>query len=368
LKCLSYECIGHEALHNIRRAVGVGIASALKSPHTRSKTSRAFVTAETSTGQTWQLSAQLAKSDRTRVQEDIAVAHIALTLLECVQTNSSPIPLGEKKSTIAGDLWEINCFHPNYTEPSEITRDSIRDGVQRILDDGEESILLLPFQTPLGVAFRCIRRTVLPPHSIVFPGSFNPVHEGHVELAKGAMQRTDSKMAFFEISITNADKPALSLDTVIERLEKFLQIPTLHEAENASILSHCRWGVLLTNAPLFKQKVDILQPLHVSRTDNRPKPLPFVIGTDTLVRLVDPKYYNGSHEQMVKALEGMACDFVVGGRLEQKKTDDGTEPVFMSGEDEIKKLPDSIRPKFTALPDFRVDISSSEIRKKESNG
>jgi len=67
-------------------------------------------------------------------------------------------------------------------------------------------------------------------------------------------------------------------------------------------------------------------------------------------------------------LEGMACDFVVGGRLEQKKTDDGTEPVFMSGEDEIKKLPDSIRPKFTALPDFRVDISSSEIRKKESNG
>lgn len=359
---------GHEALHNIRRAVGVGIASALKSPHTRSKTSRAFVTAETSTGQTWQLSAQLAKSDRTRVQEDIAVAHIALTLLECVQSNSSPIPLGEQKSTRAGDQWTINRFRPDYTVPTEITRESIRDGVQRILEQGEESILLLPFQTPDGVAFRCIRRTVLPPHSIVFPGSFNPVHEGHVELAKAAMEETDSKMAFFEISITNADKPALSLDEVTKRLEKFLDIPTLHEEENASILSHCRWGVLMTNAPLFKQKVDILQPLHVSRTDNQPKPLPFVIGTDTLVRLVNPKYYNDSYEQMVAALEGMACNFVVGGRLEQKKVDDGIRPVFVSGEDEIEKLPDSIRSKFTALTDFRVDISSSEIRKKTSSG
>ena len=357
---------GHEALHNIRRAVGVGIASALKSPHSKSKTSRAFVTAEMSTGQIWSLSAQLAKSDRTRVQEDIAVAHIALTLLECVQTNSSPIPLGERKSTKAGDSWEINRFQPDYKDATEATRESIRQAVERILDQGEESVMLLPFQTPSGVAFRCIRRTVLPPHSIVFPGSFNPVHEGHVELAKASMEKTDSKMAFFEMSITNADKPALSLDAVIERLEKFLKIPLLQLEENTSILSHCRWGVLLTNAPLFKQKVDVLQPLHISRTDNKPKPLPFVIGTDTLVRLVDPKYYSNSHEQMVAALEGMACDFVVGGRLEQKKTDDGVKPVFVSGETEIEKLPDSIRPKFTALADFRVDISSTEIRRQTS--
>ena len=65
---------------------------------------------------------------------------------------------------------------------------------------------------------------------------------------------------------------------------------------------------------------------------------------------------------MMAALQAMACDFVVGGRLEQKKTDDGTKPVFVSGESEIAKLPDAIRPKFTALEDFRVDISSSEIR------
>ena len=206
-------------MHNIRRAVGVGIASALKSPHSKSKTSRAFVTAEASTGQIWSVSAQLAKSNRTRIEEDIAVAHIALTLLECVQTDTSPIPLGERKSTKAGDTWEINRVQPDYVDASEATRESIREGVERILDHGEVSVMLLPFQTDSGVAFRCIRRTVLPPHSIVFPGSFNPVHEGHVELAKASMEKTDSKMAFFEISITNADKPAMSLDAVVERLE-----------------------------------------------------------------------------------------------------------------------------------------------------
>jgi nicotinic acid mononucleotide adenylyltransferase len=351
----------------MRRAVGVGIASALKSPHSRSKTSRAFVTAETSTGQIWTLSAQLAKSNRTRVEEDVAVAHIALTLLECVQTNTSPIPLGQRFSTKAGDTWEVNRLQPDYADAKEATRASICHGVERILHKGDESVMLLPFPTESGVCFRCIQRNVLPPHSIVFPGSFNPVHEGHVELAKASMAKTDSKMAFFELSITNADKPALSLDTVIDRLEKFLQIPMLQLEENTSILSRCRWGVILTNAPLFKQKVDILQPLHISRTDNKPKPLPFVIGTDTLVRLVDPKYYNHSYEAMVEAIEDMACDFVVGGRLEQKKSDETATPTFVSGSEEIDKLPDSIRSKFTALEDFRVDISSTEIRRQQSN-
>ena len=359
--------IGHEALHNIRRAVGVGIASALKSPHSKSKTSRAFVTAETSTGQIWSLSAQLAKSNRTRVEEDIAVAHIALTLLECVQTNTSPIPLGERFSTEAGDTWEIHRSQPDYDNMAEATRESIRQSIDRILYQGDESVMLLPFRTPSGVCFRCVRRTVLPPHSIVFPGSFNPVHEGHIELAKASMAKTDSKMAFFELSITNADKPALSLDAVVERLHEFLRIPQLHVEENTSILSRCRWGIVLTNAPLFKQKVDILQPLHISRMDNKPKPLPFVVGTDTLVRLVDPKYYNNSYEEMVAAIEGMACNFVVGGRLEQKRTDDGSEPVFVSGQGEVDRLPESIRSKFTALSDFRVDISSSEIRQQASS-
>jgi nicotinic acid mononucleotide adenylyltransferase len=359
---------GHEALHNIRRAVGVGIASALKSPQklATSKTSRAFITAEVSTGQVWSMAVQLAKSDRTRVEEDIAVAHCALTLLECVQSETSPIPRGVRQATMAGDQWEIQCLQPDYADAQELNRASIREGVARILERGEESVMLLPDPTSgTGVAFRCIRRTVLPPQSIIFPGSFNPVHDGHVELAEAAMAQTSSKMAFFELSITNADKPALSLEAIQERLDNFLQMPLLNKAGEASILSDCRWGILLTNAPLFKQKVDILQPLHVSRTDNQPAPLPFVIGTDTLVRLVDPKYYNDSYEEMVVTLEGMACDFVVGGRLEQKKNGSSVAD-FVSGETEVNKLPDSIRSKFTALSDFRFDISSSEIRRQLS--
>ena len=44
----------------------------------------------------------------------------------------------------------------------------------------------------------------------------------------------------------------------------------------------------------------------------------FVIGYDTYVRILDPKYYGDSVEQMEEAIEKIcldaSCGFVVGGR------------------------------------------------------
>lgn len=101
-----------------------------------------------------------------------------------------------------------------------------------------------------------------------------------------------------------------------------------------------------------------------------PAPLHFVIGTDTLVRLLDPKYYSNSEEEMLRALSNMPCRFVVGGRLEQRKnkvdSDDSADaPVFVSGQEEVDQLPTELHAKFSILPDFRVDVSSTEIRKQK---
>lgn len=44
------------------------------------------------------------------------------------------------------------------------------------------------------------------------------------------------------------------------------------------------------------------------------------IGTDTMVRIINPKYYGNRKEHMIKALEDMnskGVHFIVGGRLEQ---------------------------------------------------
>ena len=47
-----------------------------------------------------------------------------------------------------------------------------------------------------------------PQPSVLFPGSFNPMHEGHVLLARVAEELRQQPVAF-EISVTNVDKPPL---------------------------------------------------------------------------------------------------------------------------------------------------------------
>src|SRR5947208_12776204 len=55
-----------------------------------------------------------------------------------------------------------------------------------------------------------------PQPSVLFPVSFNPMHEGHVLLARVAEEHRQQPLAF-EISVTNVDKPPLAADPVRNR-------------------------------------------------------------------------------------------------------------------------------------------------------
>src|SRR5213075_1439540 len=59
-----------------------------------------------------------------------------------------------------------------------------------------------------------------PQPSVLFPGSFNPMHEGHVSLAQAAEELRQQPVAF-ELSVTNVDKPPLAGETVRQRLAQF---------------------------------------------------------------------------------------------------------------------------------------------------
>jgi hypothetical protein len=95
----------------------------------------------------------------------------------------------------------------------------------------------------------------------------------------------------------------------------------------------------------------------------------FVIGTDTMVRIINPKYYGDSVDNMLEAVREMGdlgAHFVVGGRLEQSK--DSATKKFITGEEELVDLPKDVREMFTIIEeeDFRVDLSSTEVRARTS--
>jgi nicotinic acid mononucleotide adenylyltransferase len=241
---------------------------------------------------------------------------------------------------------------------------------------------------------------------IIVPGSYNPPHHGHVGLANAAVKalqqirRTEEKKCnesssssnmlrsrysslesfsttsstsssalkniwqkvdkytyptvLFEMSVTNADKPPLDPSEVERRVSFF---PSLSDMPKD-------WGVILTNAPLFSQKTSLLEEvLNCTPFSNRK--MTFVLGTDTFVRIINPKYYNNSVENMIDALVEMkekGVHFIVGGRLEQTES----AKKFINGEEEVKSLPMHVQEMFTLLTEeeFRLDVSSTEIRKQ----
>src|SRR5439155_12492175 len=105
-------------------------------------------------------------------------------------------------------------------------------------------------------------RTDCPRPAAVLPGSFNPLHPGHTGLAAAAAGRLSVPVAF-ELSVANVDKPELTADEVARRVARFAGLGP----------------VWVTRAATFEAKAGLFPGAA------------FVLGFDTAVRLIDPKYY-----------------------------------------------------------------------------
>ncbi len=164
---------------------------------------------------------------------------------------------------------------------------------------------------------------------MLLPGSFNPLHSGHMLLARVAEELRQQPLAF-EISVTNVDKPPLTAPTVRHRLTQFVG----------------KSPVELTRAPTFLEKTRLFPGAT------------FVIGADTAERLVAPRYYGGDEVRMHLALDEIASSgtsFLVAVRIDAAGRVRGLSDIA---------VPRRYSDLFEEIPEqrFRFDTSSSEIR------
>jgi Cytidylyltransferase-like len=159
-------------------------------------------------------------------------------------------------------------------------------------------------------------------------GAFNPLHDGHRELRTVA-ERLLAGTVGYELSAHNVDKPSLPHGEMLARCRQF----------EKAVLA-------ITAAPTFVQKASLLPETT------------FVVGIDTAVRIIDPRFYEASTAQMHNALSTIrdqSCRFLVAGRVIGGK--------FATLSD--IELPAAFADLFVEIAetDFRSDLSSTGLRR-----
>jgi len=284
--------------------LGVACTAAIATDRVRHGEDRCWIAVRDSTGVS-SYGLVMLKTARDRQGEEQLVSQLLLRAIAAACNIAASVPL----DLLMG-------------EQVETARVAVDDPIARLLDGTARMVLVAPDGTPLANQ---------PVVGALLSASFNPLHVGHERLAQAAAAMLGMPVTF-ELPILNADKAPLGYAEIERRLAQF----------------RWRYSLVLSRAALFVEKAALF-PGCV-----------FVLGYDTAVRLIDPRYYGGApgRDAALAAIRAHGCRFLVAGRVQ----DDAFHTL-----DEITISADA-RDLFMALPEqaFRVDLSSSAIRAQQA--
>lgn len=281
-------------------AIGIACTAALATLDPKRGEHRVFVAVQT-LGETSVAALPLAKGARSRAEEETIAAALVV----------------DRLAAVAGE-------GPGTPRTDRLLGDGPRVAVERTLAEPGWA----------GVLGGSLPRTRLagPPADAapeaIFPGSFDPLHDGHRAMQRIASRLTGLPVAY-ELSLSNVDKPSLDHAEIARRA--------------AGLAGERAW---LTAAPTFVDKLAIF-PGAV-----------FVMGADTFVRLWNPRYYGDCPDRAAEAVARIgrgAARLVVFGRVR-----DGVflDPAGLAA-------PEALRAIATFVPEaeFRADVSSTALRR-----
>jgi hypothetical protein len=308
IQCLLAEQLDDLYNLDISRIFGVGCTASLVSSEPKRGPHHCHFAIYSSTGiETFHIN--LEKGARIRPEED---AVCSLVLLDIIRRHCA-------LSSLSAELYQPLSFPVPEFSTIQLTPSSVRaigdsilqrlrktqHGLEEVLSGSKNHVLLFPSECSANTdndncinidnSWLSCEDIQLPEDTIVFPGSFNPLHPGHVQLVEAALHRlrlssstssisstvsTDvdkPRLVVFELSAVNADKAPLSLSITQSRLLQFAPSnPLLRE----SMARHnYRYAVAVSRLPLFTMKAKVFEGVT------------FLLGADTFVRLLQPKYY-----------------------------------------------------------------------------
>jgi hypothetical protein len=300
---------------------GLGCCAALSTDRARRGTDRCFVAVQSLTA-TFEFSLILAPNQRDRPAQEAVCAELIWRVMH--QTQLAGIPhAGETHSDLEFEEIETKAVEIKNTDINGIFDDDILSQRQFWAPVAWQSLFH-------GIPTSTWSSATAP--QALFPGSFNPLHDGHKKMAAIAAAHLGVPVVL-EISAFNVDKPPLD----------YFDLQQRHAGSEGMPL-------IFTNAPTFVEKSDLFPGIT------------FVVGSDTIERIADPKYYADQISQRDAALALLLARghrFLVFGRF------DGEQ--FIGLED--LALPKTLRSQCTAIAEsqFRIDIASRDLRKQAAS-